>query len=82
MAGLPKGSRLTKPTFVFSQGAVLTKATEYIHYLEKKNKAIVQQHQELSRRLQAFEQLLSATARPTYQMPNYSRTLFDPRAFC
>ncbi|EJT80122.1 hypothetical protein GGTG_00126 [Gaeumannomyces tritici R3-111a-1] len=65
-----------------SKGAVLTKATEYIHYLEKKNKAIVQQHQELSRRLQAFEQLLSATARPTYQMPNYSRTLFDPRAFC
>ncbi|KAL8421446.1 hypothetical protein RB596_002290 [Gaeumannomyces avenae] len=65
-----------------SKGAVLTKATEYIHHLEKKNKAIVQQHQELSRRLQAFEQLLSATARPTYQMPNYSRTLFDPRAFC
>ncbi|TLS23848.1 hypothetical protein PpBr36_08572 [Pyricularia pennisetigena] len=65
-----------------SKGAVLTKATEYIHYLEKKNKMIVQQHQELSKRLQAFEQLLSATARPTYQMPNYSRTLFDPRAFC
>ncbi|OAA62680.1 Helix-loop-helix DNA-binding protein [Niveomyces insectorum RCEF 264] len=65
-----------------SKGAVLTKATDYIHQLEKKNKAIMQQHQELSRRLQAFEQLLNATARPTFQMPNYSRTLFDPRAFC
>lgn len=63
------------------QGTVLTKATDYIHYLEKKNKAIIQQHQELSRRLQAFEQLLSAAAQPSFQMP-YSRTLFDPRAFC
>ncbi|EOO01818.1 putative helix-loop-helix dna-binding domain-containing protein [Phaeoacremonium minimum UCRPA7] len=65
-----------------SKGTVLTKATEYIHYLEKKNKAIMQQHNELSRRLQAFEQLLNATARPTFQMPNYSTTLFDPRGFC
>ncbi|CAK7214203.1 hypothetical protein SCUCBS95973_002058 [Sporothrix curviconia] len=65
-----------------SKGTVLTKATDYIHHLEKKNKAIMQQHQELSRRLQAFEQLLNATARPAFQMPNYSRTLFDPRAFC
>ncbi|KAJ9151323.1 HLH-domain-containing protein [Pleurostoma richardsiae] len=65
-----------------SKGTVLTKATEYIQYLEKKNKAIIQQHQELSRRLQAFEQLLNATARPSFQVPNYSRTLFDPRSFC
>ncbi|KIH89555.1 hypothetical protein SPBR_07066 [Sporothrix brasiliensis 5110] len=65
-----------------SKGTVLTKATDYIHYLEKQNKAIMQQHQELSRRLRAFEQLLNATARPTFPMPNYSRTLFDPRAFC
>lgn len=64
------------------QGTVLTKATEYISYLEKKNRAIMAQHQQLSRRLAAFEQLLSQTARPTFQMPNYSRTLFDPRAFC
>lgn len=65
-----------------SKGTVLTKATEYINYLEKKNKAIMAQHQQLSRRLAAFEQLLSQTARPSFQMPNYSRTLFDPRAFC
>lgn len=65
-----------------SKGTVLTKATEYINYLEKKNEAILAQHQQLSRRLAAFEQLLSQTARPTFQMPNYSRTLFDPRAFC
>ncbi|KAK1767720.1 helix-loop-helix DNA-binding domain-containing protein [Phialemonium atrogriseum] len=65
-----------------SKGTVLTKATDYIHYLEKRNRQIVQEHQELSRRIQAFEQLLNATARPAFQMPNYSRTLFDPRAFC
>jgi hypothetical protein len=65
-----------------SKGAVLTKATEYIHQLERKNKQILTQHQELSRRLQAFEALLAAQARPTFQVPDYSRTLFDPRAFC
>lgn len=42
---------------------------------------ILAQHQQLSRRLAAFEQLLSHTARP-FQMPNYSQALFDPRAFC
>ncbi|KAK0709668.1 helix-loop-helix DNA-binding domain-containing protein [Lasiosphaeria miniovina] len=65
-----------------SKGTVLTKATEYIQYLERKNKQIAQEHRELSRRLQAFEQLLHASARATYQMPTYSRTLFDPRGFC
>ncbi|KAK4127243.1 hypothetical protein N657DRAFT_704031 [Parathielavia appendiculata] len=65
-----------------SKGTVLTKATEYIHFLERRNKQIVQEHRELSRRLQAFEQLLNATARQSYAMPTYSRTLFDPRGFC
>lgn len=77
-----EGSNQAGRTPKVSKGTVLTKATDYIHHLEKKNKQIMQQHQELSRRLQAFEQLLNATARPTFQMPNYSRTLFDPRAFC
>lgn len=61
---------------------MLTKATEYIHHLERKNKQILREHQELTRRLQAFEQLLSATARPAFVMPGYSRALFDPRGFC
>ncbi|KZL85005.1 helix-loop-helix dna-binding domain-containing protein [Colletotrichum incanum] len=65
-----------------SKGTVLTKATEYIHYLERRNKAIMREHQELARRLQAFEQLLSAQTRQPFPMPNYSRTLFDPRGFC
>ncbi|TQN72938.1 Sterol regulatory element-binding protein 1 [Colletotrichum shisoi] len=65
-----------------SKGTVLTKATEYIHYLERRNKAIMREHHELARRLQAFEQLLSAQARQPFPMPNYSRTLFDPRGFC
>ncbi|KAK1989090.1 helix-loop-helix DNA-binding domain-containing protein [Colletotrichum cereale] len=65
-----------------SKGTVLTKATEYIQYLERRNKAIMREHQELARRLQAFEQLLSAQARQPFPMPNYSRTLFDPRGFC
>ncbi|KAK3303404.1 uncharacterized protein B0T15DRAFT_273768 [Chaetomium strumarium] len=65
-----------------SKGTVLTKATEYIHFLERRNKQIMQEHRDLSRRLQAFEQLLNATARSSYTMPTYSRTLFDPRGFC
>jgi hypothetical protein len=64
------------------QGTVLTKATEYIHHLEKRNRAIMKEHQQLARRLQAFEQLLNAAARQPYLMPNHSRTLFDPRGFC
>lgn len=64
------------------QGTVLTKATEYIHHLEKRNRQILKQHQDLSRRLQAFEQLLASQARPIFQVPDYSRVLFDPRAFC
>ncbi|KAL2135055.1 hypothetical protein VTI74DRAFT_9975 [Chaetomium olivicolor] len=78
------GEDETQPsrTAKVSKGTVLTKATEYIHYLERKNKMIVQEHRELSRRLQAFEQLLNATARSQYTMPSYSRTLFDPRGFC
>ncbi|KAL5598569.1 hypothetical protein BROUX41_003504 [Berkeleyomyces rouxiae] len=65
-----------------SKGTVLTKATDYIHNLERRNKAIMKEHQDLSRRLQAFEQLLNATARQPFLMPNYSRALFDPRGFC
>ncbi|CAG7560279.1 unnamed protein product [Fusarium equiseti] len=65
-----------------SKGTVLTKATEYIQYLERRNRAIMKEHQELARRLQAFEQLLSASARQPFLMPNHSRTLFDPRGFC
>ncbi len=58
------------------------KALEYIHYLEKKNRAVLQRHHRLTIRVQAFEQLFQAAAMPTFQMPIYSRTLFDPRAFC
>ncbi|KIL93168.1 hypothetical protein FAVG1_03145 [Fusarium avenaceum] len=65
-----------------SKGTVLTKATEYIQYLERRNRTIMKEHQELARRLQAFEQLLSASARQPFLMPNHSRTLFDPRGFC
>lgn len=40
------------------KGTVLTKATEYIHQLEQRNKAMEAQHQILLRRLQAVEILL------------------------
>lgn len=65
------------------QGTVLTKATEYIHQLEARNKAMVQEHQQLTRRLQAFDILLSgATSQADMMVPNHSMTLFDPRGFC
>jgi hypothetical protein len=42
---------------------VLTKATEYIRYLERRNRAIAQQQEELTRKLQAYEELLSPQVR-------------------
>ncbi|KAG5974273.1 hypothetical protein E4U58_003250 [Claviceps cyperi] len=66
-----------------SKGTVLTKATEYILQLEARNKAMVQEHQQLTRRLQAFDILLSgATSQADMMVPNHSMTLFDPRGFC
>ncbi|PHH60734.1 hypothetical protein CDD81_1316 [Ophiocordyceps australis] len=65
-----------------SKGTVLTKATEYIQHLEQRNNAIMQEHQQLTRRLQAFETLFNSTGRPELMMPNHSMTLFDPRGFC
>ncbi|KAI0391781.1 helix-loop-helix DNA-binding domain-containing protein [Xylariaceae sp. FL0594] len=63
-----------------SKGTVLTKATEYIHQLERKNRSATQKNEELVRRLQAFEQLLggapaSANWRPQqgYGGPVYNQ---------
>ncbi|KAF4995248.1 hypothetical protein FDECE_12863 [Fusarium decemcellulare] len=80
--GIEEGEGNSQRAPKVSKGTVLTKATEYIQYLERRNKAIMKEHQELARRLQAFEQLLSASARQPFLMPNHSRTLFDPRGFC
>ncbi|KAJ4328195.1 hypothetical protein N0V84_001397 [Fusarium piperis] len=80
--GIDEGEGNSQRAPKVSKGTVLTKATEYIQYLERRNKAIMKEHQELARRLQAFEQLLSASARQPFLMPNHSRTLFDPRGFC
>ncbi|KAL6866638.1 hypothetical protein J3F83DRAFT_116630 [Trichoderma novae-zelandiae] len=64
-----------------SKGTVLTKATEYIHQLEERNKDIMTEHKQLMRRLQAFEALLNNSMRVDI-MPSHSMTLFDPRGFC
>ncbi|KAM6481126.1 hypothetical protein HDV62DRAFT_98005 [Trichoderma sp. SZMC 28011] len=64
-----------------SKGTVLTKATEYIHQLEQRNKDIMSEHKQLMRRLQAFEALLNNSMRVDI-MPSHSMTLFDPRGFC
>ncbi|RDA91004.1 hypothetical protein CP533_3115 [Ophiocordyceps camponoti-saundersi (nom. inval.)] len=64
------------------KGTVLTKATEYIQQLEQRNKAIMLEHQQLARRLQAFEALFNSMHSQPDLMPNHSMTLFDPRGFC
>ncbi|KAM0472831.1 hypothetical protein ACHAPX_008508 [Trichoderma viride] len=64
-----------------SKGTVLTKATEYIHQLEQRNKDIMSEHKQLARRLQAFEALLNDSMRVDI-MPSHSMALFDPRGFC
>lgn len=68
------------------QGTVLTKATEYIHQLERRNRSMAHKNEELTRRLQAFEQLLGAGAGPNpanWQPQGYGAALFNPnqRAF-
>lgn len=65
---------------------VLTKATEYICDLERRNKDLVEDQRELARRMQVFEQLLSAVAQQTAPVPpptttTCGRALFDLRGF-
>jgi hypothetical protein len=65
-----------------SKGTVLSKATEYIHQLERRNRSMAQKNEELTRRLQAFEQLVGVGAPgPNWQPQTFSATSFDPRGF-
>lgn len=63
------------------QGTILTKATEYIHQLERRNRSMSHKNEELLRRLQAFEQLLGASPAPaTWQPQGYGAAVFNPAA--
>lgn len=65
-------------TLTLMQGTILTKATEYIHQLERRNRSMAHKNEELLRRLQAFEQLLGASAAPTWQPQGYGAAVFNP----
>ncbi|KAI1490229.1 HLH-domain-containing protein [Biscogniauxia mediterranea] len=62
-----------------SKGTVLTKATEYIHQLERRNRSMAQKNEELARRLHAFEQLVGAAPGPNWQPQGYGAAVFNPR---
>ncbi|KAI5921228.1 HLH-domain-containing protein [Camillea tinctor] len=62
-----------------SKGTVLTKATEYIHQLERRNRSMAQKNEELARRLHAFEQLVGAAPGPNWQPQAYGAAVFNPR---
>ncbi|KAK9775290.1 hypothetical protein SCAR479_07966 [Seiridium cardinale] len=63
------------------KGTILTKATEYIHQLERRNRSMAHKNEELLRRLQAFEQLLGASPAPTtWQPQGYGAAVFNPAA--
>lgn len=65
-----------------SKGTVLSKATEYIHQLERRNRSMAQKNEELARRLQAFEQLVGATAAgQTWPPQPFGAPIFNPRPF-
>ncbi|OTB09674.1 hypothetical protein M426DRAFT_6937 [Hypoxylon sp. CI-4A] len=64
-----------------SKGTVLTKATEYIHQLERRNRSMAQKNEELARRLHAFEQLVGAAPAPNWAPQGYGASVFNPRAF-
>ncbi|CAJ2504957.1 Uu.00g123510.m01.CDS01 [Anthostomella pinea] len=70
----PVNSSRTAP-----KGTVLTKATEYIHQLERRNRSIAQKNDELARRLQAFEQLVGAVPGAGWQPQGYGQAVFNPR---
>jgi hypothetical protein len=65
-----------------SKGTILTKATEYIHQLERRNRNMAHKNDELTRRLQAFEQLLGAGhPAPNWHTQAYGAAVFNPRGF-
>ncbi|KAI0004353.1 HLH-domain-containing protein [Xylariaceae sp. FL0662B] len=64
-----------------SKGTILTKATEYIHQLERRNRSMAQKNEELARRLHAFEQLVGAAPAPNWAPQGYGQSVFNPRAF-
>ncbi|KAI3329999.1 helix-loop-helix DNA-binding domain-containing protein [Ustulina deusta] len=70
----PAGSSRTAP-----KGTVLTKATEYIHQLERRNRSVAQKNEELARRLQAFEQLVGAPAGSNWRPQGYGGPVYNQR---
>ncbi|KAI0026139.1 HLH-domain-containing protein [Xylariomycetidae sp. FL0641] len=72
----PVNSSRTAPKV--SKGTVLTKATEYIHQLERRNRSMAQKNEDLARRLHAFEQLVGAAPGPNWQPQAYG-AVFNPR---
>ena len=76
------GPRPAAPTNTTNQGTILTKATEYIHQLERRNRNMAHKNDELTRRLQAFEQLLGAGhPAPNWHTQGYGTAVFNPRGF-
>ncbi|KAI1078818.1 HLH-domain-containing protein [Whalleya microplaca] len=75
----PTASSRTAPKV--SKGTILTKATEYIHQLERRNRSMAQKNEELARRLHAFEQLVGAAPAPNWAPQGYGASVFNPRAF-
>jgi hypothetical protein len=57
----------------------MTKAAEYIRFLERRHTAAKRERQELEKRLRAFEELMAAAAKQTFLMR--SQGMFDPRNF-
>ncbi|EMR69028.1 putative helix-loop-helix dna-binding domain-containing protein [Eutypa lata UCREL1] len=65
-----------------SKGTVLSKATEYIHQLERRNRSMAQKNEELARRLQAFEQLIgTGVVGANWQPQGFGAAVFNPRPF-
>ncbi|KAI3324232.1 helix-loop-helix DNA-binding domain-containing protein [Xylariaceae sp. AK1471] len=73
----PVGSSRTAPKV--SKGTVLTKATEYIHQLERRNRSVAQKNEELARRLQAFEQLVGAPPGSNWRPQGYGGPVYNQR---
>ncbi|KAI1817318.1 helix-loop-helix DNA-binding domain-containing protein [Poronia punctata] len=75
--GVLAGSSRTAPKV--SKGTVLTKATEYIHQLERRNRSAAQKNEELAQRLRAFEQLFGTVPSSNWRLQGYGGPVYNQR---
>ncbi|KAH8593371.1 hypothetical protein B0O99DRAFT_688586 [Bisporella sp. PMI_857] len=69
------------PAHKLNKATVLSKATEYIHHLEKRNKRLQEENAYMKGRIDAFEKLFMAGSLGLNPAPQYSQPFAYPQEF-